>query len=183
MLGTGPDRCSPSLTPRHLPGTQPDPNTTIQHWSTQRDSWTSTDLCLFSPRGHPDQPRHLRTQLQPPCTPPQGHFLSLSLSHTPCVPTQLALYTHPRTHPHTPGHQHLSDRQCILEHCHSFLAWEGEMVLAAPGSRRELCLSRSSLRAVAPLPRPPQVSPKGSPCTHARVPSTVSPPVPFCSGN
>lgn len=113
---------------------------------------------------------------------PSGTF-SFSLSHTPCVPTQLALYTHPRTHPHTPGHQHLSDRQCILEHCHSFLAWEGEMVLAAPGSRRELCLSRSSLRAVAPLPRPPQVSPKGSPCTHARVPSTVSPPVLFCCGN
>lgn len=35
-LSTGPDRCSPSLTHRHLPGTQQTHVTTAQHWSTQR---------------------------------------------------------------------------------------------------------------------------------------------------
>lgn len=88
-------------------------------------------------------------------TPPQGHFYT----HTPA--------------PHTPGHQHPSDRQCIVEHCYSFLAQEGKKVLAAPGSRRELCLGRSCLGAVAPLSRLPRGSPKGSPCTHAKALSTI----------
>lgn len=91
-------------------------------------------------------------------TPPQGHFYT----HQHKLPPHLGTNT--------------PDRQCIAEHCYSFLAREGKKVLAAPGSRRELCLSRSCLGAVALPPRPPRGSPKGSPCIHARAPSTISPP-------
>ena len=77
---------------------------------------------------------------------------------------------------HTPGHRHASSRQCIAENCHSFLAQEGEKVLAAGGS----FVWAGAAWGLQALPsHPPWGSFKGSPCLHARIPSTNLPPIPF----